>query len=314
MLDGMINITKQFCITENCEKAPRFNYIDKTERLFCGEHFLKGMVDISHQCCEVESCRTRPIFNFCSEVKGRFCKEHKLDEMKDVINSRCEYDGCMLSPTFNYKSEKKRRFCGSHHLPNMINISKIICKTHLCEITAHKKYEGHCLRCFIHLYPDKPNARNYKTKERTVVDEILKSFPHFTWIADKKIQDGCSRRRPDLFLDLGTHILIIEIDENQHTDYDCSCENKRLMEISLDVGHRPVVFIRFNPDDYIDQTNIKIKSCFAVDKSGICKVSKTKQVEWDARINTLKQQITYWSENPTDKMLEVVQLFYDEDV
>jgi len=46
--------------------------------------------------------------------------------------------------------------------------------------------------------------------------------------------------------DLGTHILIVEIDENAHAVYDCSCENKRLMELSQDVGHRPIVFIRFN--------------------------------------------------------------------
>jgi hypothetical protein len=55
----------------------------------------------------------------------------------------------------------------------------------------------------------------------------------------------------------------IEIDENQHVAYDCSCENKRIMELSQDVGHRPIVFIRFNPDGYKDHkgtyknTNIK---------------------------------------------------------
>ena len=75
---------------------------------------------------------------------------------------------------------------------------------------------------------------------------------------DKKIQDGCSTRRPDLFLDLGYQIIIIEIDENQHIDYDCSCENKRIMELSQDVGHRPIVFIRFNPDDYKNITFVFI--------------------------------------------------------
>ena len=84
--------------------------------------------------------------------------------MIDVINDRCEHEGCYISPIYNYRGEKKRRFCGSHYLPGMINISKTYCKTPMCETTAHKKYEGHCLRCFINLYPDKPNARNYKTK------------------------------------------------------------------------------------------------------------------------------------------------------
>jgi hypothetical protein len=34
---------------------------------------------------------------------------------------------------------------------------------------------------------------------------------------------------------MGSHIIIVEIDENKHTDYDCSCENKRLMELSKDL-------------------------------------------------------------------------------
>ena len=254
---------------------------------------------VCRECRGSQICLHNRIKTSCYDCKGGSICEHNKRRIYCIA--------CCGSQICIHKINK--RLC-------KICDGKLLCKTPMCETYKNpkKEYEGHCLRCFVYTHPDKPNARNYKTKERTVVDEILKSFPHFTWISDKKVIDGCSRRRPDLFLDMGTHIIIVEIDENQHTDYDCSCENKRLMEISLDVGHRPVVFIRFNPDDYIDQSNIKIKSCFTVDKSGICKVSKTKQIEWDARINTLKQQITYWSENPTDKMLEVVQLFYDEDV
>jgi hypothetical protein len=59
-------------------------------------------------------------------------------------------------------------------------------------------------------------------------------------------------------VDLGSHLLIIEVDENKHSSYDCSCENKRLMLLSQDVGHRPIVFLRFNPDDYIDEAGNKI--------------------------------------------------------
>jgi hypothetical protein len=66
--------------------------------------------------------------------------------------------------------------------------------------------------------------------------------------------------RPDLLLDFGDFILIIEVDENQHID-DISCENKRTMEISRDLGHRNIVFIRFNPDDYMIG-NEKITSCW----------------------------------------------------
>jgi hypothetical protein len=152
--------------------------------------------------------------------------------------------------------------------------------------------------------------RNYKTKEKYVVDHISQSFPDFTWVHDKKVQDGCSRRRPDLLLDMGSHIIIVEIDENKHSDYDCSCENKRLMELSQDLQHRPIVFIRFNPDEYINQEGLLVKSCWKLNKLGIIQIAKTKQREWSERIETLKQQIQYWIDNLSEKTIEIVELFY----
>ena len=84
-----------------------------------------------------------------------------------------------------------------------------------------------------------------------MVEYIKTKYHDFEWIVNKTIKEGCSKRRPDLLLDLGYQVIIIEIDENQHIDYDCSCENKRIMELSEDVGHRTIIFIRFNPDDYL---------------------------------------------------------------
>ena len=73
------------------------------------------------------------------------------------------------------------------------------------------------------------------------------------------------KKRPDMVCDLGSHILIIECDENKHKHGDYSCENKRIMELNQDFSenniHRPIVVIRFNPDTYIDSNNQKIESC-----------------------------------------------------
>ena len=186
-----------------------------------------------------------------------------------------------------------------------------LCHSEWCETTGNKKYRGYCLFCFMNLFPDEKVARNYKTKEKSVVDFVKSNFPEFTWVCDKKIQDGCSKRRPDMLLNLGEYVIIIEIDENQHIDYDCSCENKRLMEISRDIGHRNCVFIRFNPDDYFNNNQNKITSCWGINKNGILSVKKTKQKEWEKRLNILKETIDYWTVNKTDKMVEVIQLFFD---
>jgi hypothetical protein len=153
-------------------------------------------------------------------------------------------------------------------------------------------------------------TRNYKTKEVATVDYIKEVYPDFAWVADKRVQDGCSRRRPDLLLDLGSHIIIMEVDENKHTGYECSCENKRLMQLSQDLHHRPIVFIRFNPDAYEGADGKRIASCWRLNKLGVMSITKTKKREWIHRLETLKQTIMYWIETPTDKMVEIVELFY----
>ncbi len=82
-------------------------------------------------------------------------------------------------------------------------------------------------------------------------------------MCDKWIEGGCSRARPDLFLDMGSHVVIVEVVENKHDEYDCTCENRRLMEFSQDLNHRQVVMIRFNPDGYVDPEQGKIPQLWA---------------------------------------------------
>jgi hypothetical protein len=146
-----------------------------------------------------------------------------------------------------------------------------------------------------------------------VVEFVKSTFPEYSWVCDKSVENGCSKRRPDILCDLGYQVLIIEVDENQHIDYDCSCENKRIMEISQDINHRPLIFIRFNPDDY-KKGETRITSCWGVGKSGTCSIKRNKKSEWEMRLQTLQNQIIYWTspENQTNKTVEVVQLFYDE--
>jgi hypothetical protein len=186
-----------------------------------------------------------------------------------------------------------------------------LCKTELCENIGYEKYNGHCLRCCIYLFPDIKVIKNYKTKERAVVEFVKNKFSTVDWINDKKIEDGCSRKRPDLLGDFGSHIIIIEVDENAHSNYDCSCENKRLMILSQDVNHRPIVFIRFNPDEYINVDGKKIISCWILyEKKGILVLNPDKLNDWTDRLNKLYEQIKYWIENLTEKTIEIIELFY----
>jgi len=198
----------------------------------------------------------------------------------------------------------------------MKDIKNKTCRNEWCNTYAFvEKYDGYCVNCFIHMFPDKPVSRNYKTKERCVVEYITSNFPDLSWVADKTITDGCSLRRPDIMLDLGYQIIIVEVDENQHTNYDCSCEHKRIMELSQDLNHRPVIFIRFNPDEHTDENGESVTSCWGVNGKGICVVKKSKEKEWESRLERLREQVEYWTnpENATEKTVEIVELFYDCD-
>jgi hypothetical protein len=306
--EGMIDVKNNTCL--ECNKLPIFNKECETKGLYCATHKKEGMIDVKNKTCIHPDCKVLPVFNNKSETKGLYCSSHKKEGMVDVRHKTCLE--CNVRPSFNNESETTALYCNAHKKEGMVDVKTKTCKSEWCLTQVRKKYEGYCLFCYINLFPDKPVSRNYKTKEYAVVEHVKTKFPNHTWIADKIVNGGCSKRRPDLLLDLLYQIVIIEVDENQHTDYDCSCQNKRIMELSQDLGHRPIVFIRFNPDDYT-QNGTNITSCWGADKKGICAIKKSKKDEWAQRLNVLEEHINYWINptNTTNKTIEIIQLFYD---
>ena len=136
-------------------------------------------------------------------------------------------------------------------------------------------------------------------------------FSNVTWRFDKTINGGSSKRRPDILCELETHVLIIEVDEDRHIAY--GGEDTRMLQICEDVGGRPVIFIRFNPDKYTDENGKIITSCWAENGNGIMTIKKSKEDEWESRIDLLKEKIQYWIDNIPEKTLEIEHLFYGKD-
>ena len=311
--EGMIDNKHKKCLGAGCALTPSYAAIGEKIPKYCSTHKLEGMINVKHIKCKHTGCSTIPSYNFASETKALYCNAHKLEGMVDTVHSQCEFTDCQRRPAYNNSEIIKPRFCVMHKLDGMVDVLVPKCMSEWCiERCYSKNRDGYCVYCYVNLFPDKPAANNYRNKEKTIAEYVLEKFPNMTWNSDKRIQDGCSRRRPDLLLDLGYQLIIIEIDENQHARYDCSCENKRLMQLSQDVGHRPIVFIRFNPDQYNAQTGEKHKSCWSISNIGISFVNKNNKKEWNERLNNLKNQIDYWLINKTDKIVEVIQLYYDE--
>ena len=307
-LENMINIKDKKCVVEGCNIIPSFSSDGKTKE-YCGKHKKEGMTNLVNIKCVNDACKKLAGYNF-EGMRPLYCSQHKLVNMIDVKHNKCLENKCKTRPTFNYKG-KPPLYCYAHKKDNMVNVVNKICKMELCDTTVTGKYEGYCRRCFIYLHPDNIISRCYKQKELEVAKFIKTVFPDITIYCDKKVSLGCSSRRPDIFIDLGHQVLIIEIDENQHIGYDCSCENKRLMELSQDINHRPLVFIRFNPDSYIDKNGRKVSSCWYKTAYNTILVHSTKKEEWNTRLKTLKETCDYWMNNTTDKTIEVIELFYD---
>ena len=309
--EDMIDVKSKKCLKCKTKQAV-FNKEGEKDGIYCKKCKEEDMIDVKNKKCL--KCKTKkPSFNKEGEKIGLYCGDCKQKDMIDVISKKCIV--CKVKqPSFNKKGEKIGLYCGDCKQKDMIDVKSKRCITEFCDTQARiTQYKRYCVRCFIYTFPDEPIARNYKTKEYSVVEFIKENFEKYDFIYNKRIQNGISKRMPDLLLNLENQVLIIEVDENQHEKYDCSCENKRLMELSLDVEHKPIVFIRFNPDSYLDKEGKKIKSCWSITKStGIIKIDNKKK--WDERLECLKESVQYWIENETDKTIKIVELYYNQNL
>lgn len=308
-VEGMVNVHCKHCLYDACKKQPSYGF-DGNKPVYCALHYVEGMVNVKSKRCEHDNCKKRASFSFKGN-KPQYCGLHRLKGMLNTKNKCCQYEECNKQASFALKGNTPV-YCGAHRSDEMINVLSKKCKTEGCDtaIKSQLKYRGYCIHCFMHVFPNEKITRNYKNKENEVLNFIIEKFSSCTIVRDRRIQDGCSARRPDVLIDLGDQLIIVEVDENQHKAYDCSCENKRIMQLSQDVGHRNIVFIRFNPDAYIEN-GVQINSCFSRTKQGFLVIPKSKQAEWNNRLTVLHDTVEYWMKNTTNKTIEVVHLFYD---
>jgi hypothetical protein len=337
---GMINLAHKKCKKDGCQKLPSFGFGNKRE--YCMDHCAEGMVFILSKSKMCNLCKKRALFvsnniRYCALHKPNneyvevisnkctflgchkisrygnigekilFCNNHKEKQMIDLTSKKCNFEGCLKKPVFGFKEDDQILYCFDHRKDDMINIKSKKCKSNLCEIQiSNPNYKGYCLRCFIFNFPEEKVSRNYKTKEKSVADYVRENNKQINIIFDKIILGGCSKRRPDILMDFGTHMIIVEVDENKHEGY--SCENKRMMEISQDLGHPNIVFIRFNPDSY-EKNGKKFSSCWKINKQGICVIRDNKN--WNDRLNCLQNTIERWSKNIPEKLITIEELFFD---
>jgi hypothetical protein len=148
------------------------------------------------------------------------------------MESFCCFPDCKNKYDIIYEEEK---YCLSHCPDERTEITaKRKCK--YCDLKENSKFI--CNEC----------KKIHNKIEWGIVRHIKKNIKVPSIYNSSSMLSGCSKKRPDLFYELATHCVIVEIDENQHKSYDDRCECSRINEIVNGIGGKPVIFIRFNPD------------------------------------------------------------------
>jgi len=154
--------------------------------------------------------------------------------------------------------------------------------------------------------PRLTSVSNHRVKEKTVVDYLTKKLSGYSLVCNKTA--GNSKLRPDICISLPSHTVIVEVDEHQHQNYES--EQQRMRDIKAALKCKTVVFIRFNPDGYLDSQRVRHKSCWCTNSStGAIEVSDTQQ--WQTRLKQLNKVVVAQLQAIPSKSLSTIYLFYD---
>lgn len=215
--------------------------------------------------------------------------------MADIILKQCDYYNCSLGASHNKLFSEQRTHCRDHSTlneysckkspptctvincsknayfidPTDINVYPIRCYTHRFTGDIELVYKQ-CHRCKDKLYfPSNievcMNCGLYRAKtlyrfKETMVKYMLQSNG-ITAIYDKPIVTNGSEKRPDFLIQTAFGYIILEVDEHQHKKYDTTHEINRMHILYLDVKllnpQAQVLFIRYNPDNYINQNPLR---------------------------------------------------------
>jgi hypothetical protein len=308
---NMVNVVDKRCEHGKCKKRPQFNVEGQTKGRFCLEHKTTDMIDVGHKFCNFSNCKTRVYYGYCGSYPTH-CAQHKLDYMITKPKRTCignDEEECKEMASYG-KSEPLH--CEEHSLKDefcwLIKACKQCCRT---DQVLDK--EGLCYFICSHEKLHEIHKKQQKIKEMSMIRYLKENLklPNFVeeLPCDKKVEkQDCNAYRPDMPFDCGTHILIIECDEDQHKAYNwegCAsnkslehAEEKRMYELMIAYEGKPCIFLRWNPDN------------FSV-KGNACKKFRTEQ-----RLETLKKWVEYcfdvnnfkWDDN----LVLYKKLFYDE--
>ena len=315
---GMIDVKSRRCEQLGCTiRNPRFNFASYGRGIYCKKHSKTGMISVSSKKCAHTGCAIQPNYNY-NGSPPLYCYVHKQDNMVNVYAKTCFYDGCTTSVRFGlpgkrptscathkrpgdianprrkceeckefaiYGMDSVPKFCEAHKSDQHMNLVHHDCV--VCGVLEITDAEGKCSRCSEYMKKGLYCRKQRLVKAWIDTSDVLKYESY-----DRQLDGGsCGKERPDFMWDAITHKVILEVDEDQHKDRPCECEQTRMANLTNSIG-MPCVWIRFNPDAYKGQGKV------------------TDAIRKDILIRTLKEYLQTPPQSPSD-FCRVIHLFFD---
>ena len=275
------------CLYSDCHKQPTFGHAGNAA-VYCAAHKLDNMVDVHNVICTIEDCCLHASYGYnISNIL--WCSYHGKSQDPPASlqkGKKCERPGCVITATFCFKGGR-RQYCEKHKEPNMISYCYEALDCASCGLCYPKTSLDQSLLC-LYCRP----ATFLRSKEAAIGQLLKKEFPERNFVHNSytidQIHHAHLRYRPDFWLELVSHILIIEVDEFAHSSRDRDCEIVRMINIAMSCGGKPVTFIRYNPDG--------------------------KEVSTKTRQKALVQLIYSSLSSTSEDLLQVKYLFYKDSV
>ncbi len=306
---GMVNVKSFKCVTTTCNKKPSFNYPGLPPQ-YCKGCATEGMVNTNNKQCRSDGCISAPNFNLPGEIGGIYCSTHAPSGYIDVNHVKCLELNCDKSPSYNVQGNTVPAYCSIHAKSNMVNVKHPMCKSCTLFVIRPNINENLCWNCYIGAYPDTLRVKNYLTKERHIVAFFKEHYPNYVWVYNRNLNSCARGPRPDLLVDFGSFVVIIEVDEHQHKhSIYIECDEKRTTDISVKLD-KPLVMLRINPDSYKDANGKVQKGMFNKDKNN--KLSIDLDI-WNERKLIIESTFNRLIQNPPDDndLLTTEKLFFD---
>ena len=270
----MVDLVHARCLAPGCTKQPHFG--DNKE--FCKEHVPSHEDDKNAaQQCEHIGCTQRRSYGAagappshckshatatmfymmkpeCEHVEcdalawygspatpATVCARHKRSGMIDNPRQRCSREGCNHVGT--YDDETRDRFCDAHAPAGARALVVTPCGA--CGLPDVLTIAGMCSSC------DPVTRERAMHVKELRVKALLDAGGWKYESHDKMLESGaCYAYRPDFVFDAFTHMVVLEVDEHQHSSYPAECERTRMLAIAQTFS-MPTAFIRYNPDAFV---------------------------------------------------------------